>query len=52
MTAPVTIALGTAEKLGAKFSDIAAIIAGTSLHAGDVVDVSVPQASTITRGVG
>ena len=49
MTAPVTINLGTADKLHAKFSDVAAIIAGTSLHAGDVIDVSVPQASTITR---
>ena len=49
MTSPVTFNLGTADKLQAKFSDVAAIIAGTSLHAGDVVDVSVPQASTITR---
>ena len=49
MTAPVTVNLGTADKLHAKFSDVAAIIAGTSLHAGDVIDVSVPQASTITR---
>ena len=49
MTAPVTFELGTPDKLHAKFSDIAAIIAGTSLHAGDVIDVSVPQASTITR---
>ena len=52
MTSPVTIELGTADKLHAKFSDVAAIIAGTSLHAGDVVDVSVPQASTITRSAG
>ena len=49
MTAPVTILLGSADKLHAKFSDVAAIIAGTALHAGDVVDVSVPQASTISR---
>ena len=42
----------TADRLRAKFSDIAAIIAGTSLHAGDVIDVSVPQASTITRAAG
>ena len=52
MTSPVTINLGTADRLRAKFSDIAAIIAGTSLHAGDVIDVSVPQASTITRAAG
>ena len=52
MTAPVTFNLGNADKLHAKFSDVAAIIAGTSLHAGDVVDVSVPQASTITRAAG
>lgn len=50
MTAPVRVDLGPAERLHAKFVDIAAIIAGTRLHAGDVVDVSVPQASTITRG--
>ena len=50
MTAPVRVDLGTSDKLHAKFKDVAAIIAGTALHAGDVVDVSVPQASTIARG--
>jgi hypothetical protein len=48
MTTPVTFELGTATHLHAKYVDIAAIIAGTTLNAGDVIDVSVPQSSTIT----
>ena len=48
MDAPVTFSLGAPTHLMAKYKDVAAIIAGTTLHAGDVVDVSVPQASTIT----
>jgi cell division protein FtsQ len=48
MDAPVSVDLGTATQLRAKYEDVAAVIAGTALHAGDVLDVSVPQASTIT----
>ena len=45
---PITFLLGPASNLGAKYEDIAAVIARTTLHAGDVVDVSVPQAMTVT----
>jgi cell division protein FtsQ len=45
---PVTFLLGPASNLGAKYEDVAAVIARTTLHAGDVVDVSVPQAMTVT----
>ena len=48
LTAPVTIQLGSSAQLAQKYRDIASIIAGATLHPGDVVDVSVPQASTIT----
>ena len=45
---PITFLLGPASNLGAKYEDVAAVIARTTLHAGDVVDVSVPQAMTVT----
>jgi len=45
---PITFLLGPATNLGAKYEDVAAVIARTTLHAGDVVDVSVPQAMTVT----
>ena len=48
LTSPITITLGTTAQLDAKYRDIASVIAGATLHPGDVVDVSVPQASTIT----
>lgn len=48
MSTPVTFELGQADDLGAKYEAIAAVIAHTTLHAGDVVDVSVPQAVTVS----
>ena len=48
LTTPITIELGQATDLTAKYKDIASVIAGATLHPGDVLDVSVPQASTIT----
>ena len=48
MTTPVTVMLGQATDLTAKYKDVASVIAGATLHPGDVLDVSVPQASTIT----
>ena len=48
LTAPVRVDLGQATELPAKYQDIASVIAGATLHPGDVLDVSVPQASTIT----
>jgi cell division protein FtsQ len=48
LTTPVSFDLGPASDLGAKYEDVAAVIAHTTLHVGDVVDVSVPQAMTVT----
>ncbi|MEI8051249.1 MAG: FtsQ-type POTRA domain-containing protein [Actinomycetes bacterium] len=49
LTAPITVNLGSVAQLTEKYRDVASILAGASLHAGDVVDVSVPQASTISQ---
>ncbi len=48
LTTPVTVELGQATDLKAKYTDIASVIAGATLHPGDVLDVSVPQAPTIS----
>ena len=48
LTTPVRVDMGTATHLEEKYRDIASVIAGATLHPGDVIDVSVPQASTIT----
>ena len=45
---PVIVEMGQATELTQKYEDIAAVIAGATLHAGDVLDVSVPQSSTIS----
>ena len=43
LTSPLTVHLGTATELRRKYEAAAAILAGASLQAGDVIDVSVPQ---------
>ena len=48
LTTPVSVNLGTATELAQKYEDVASVIAGATLHPGDVLDVSVPQASTIS----
>jgi len=48
LTSPLTFVLGPASDLAAKYEDIAAVIHGATMHAGDVIDVSVPQAMTVT----
>ncbi len=45
---PVIIEMGQPTELGQKYEDIAAVVAGATLHAGDVLNVSVPQSSTIS----
>ena len=50
MTTPVLVDIGSVSQLTAKYEDISAILAGASLHNGDVIDVSVPQAPTVTPG--
>jgi len=42
------VVLGPASQLGAKFEDIAAIVAGAPPAAGSVIDVSVPQSPTVS----
>ena len=50
LTTPVAVDIGTATQLTAKYEDISAILAGAALHNGDVIDVSVPDAPTVTSG--
>jgi len=50
MTTPVSVDIGSASQLTAKYEDVSAILAGATLHNGDVIDVSVPQAPTVTPG--
>ena len=50
LSVPVTVDLGTATQLRAKYEDLAAILAGATLHAGQVIDVSVPDSPVVTGG--
>jgi hypothetical protein len=48
MTTPIFVNIGTATQLPAKYEDVSAMLSGTPLHNGDVIDVSVPDAPTVT----
>lgn len=48
LTTPLTFVLGPPSELSQKYEDIAAVIDHATVHEGDVVDVSVPQAMTVT----
>jgi cell division protein FtsQ len=48
MTTPIAVDVGTATQLPAKYEDVSSILAGATLHNGDVIDVSVPDAPTVT----
>ncbi len=50
MTTPIAVDIGTATALAAKYEDVSSILAGATLHNGDVIDVSVPDAPTVTEG--
>jgi cell division septal protein FtsQ len=50
MTTPIVVDLGTTSQLEAKYEDVASLLAGATLHDGDVLDVSVPDAPTVTGG--
>lgn len=50
MTTPVSVDLGSASQLRAKYEDVAAVLAGAPLVAGEVVDVSVPDSPTVGPG--
>jgi cell division septal protein FtsQ len=50
LTTPIAVNIGTAAELPAKYEDVSSILAGATLHNGDVIDVSVPGAPTVTPG--
>jgi cell division septal protein FtsQ len=50
MTTPILVNIGTATQLPAKYEDVTSLLAGATLHNGDVIDVSVPDAPTVTGG--
>jgi cell division protein FtsQ len=50
LTSPVTVNLGTMAQLPQKYEDVAAVLAGAPLTAGDVIDVSVPGSPVVTGG--
>jgi cell division protein FtsQ len=50
MTTPILVDLGSVAQLAQKYEDISAILSGATLHNGDVIDVSVPGAPTVTPG--
>ena len=51
MTTPIVVDIGSAAELTAKYEDVSSILAGATLHNGDVIDVSVPEAPTVTARV-
>ena len=48
LTTPVVVDVGSAAELTAKYEDVSSILAGGTLHDGDVIDVSVPDAATVS----
>jgi len=50
LTTPIEVDIGSASELTAKYEDVSAALAGATLSAGEVIDVSVPSAMTITPG--
>ena len=48
MNTPILVDMGDATQLHAKYEDVSAALAGAPLHVGDVIDVSVPGAMTVT----
>jgi cell division protein FtsQ len=48
MTTPIFVDIGSDSQLAAKYEDVSSILAGATLHNGDVIDVSVPDAPTVT----
>ncbi len=50
LTTPVVVDIGSATQLEAKYEDVSSILAGGTLHDGDVIDVSIPNAVTVTPG--
>jgi cell division protein FtsQ len=48
MTTPILVNIGDATQLQAKYEDVTALLAHATLHNGDIIDVSVPKAPTVT----
>ena len=48
MTTPILVNIGNASQLTAKYEDVTAMLASATLHDGDIIDVSVPGAPTVT----
>jgi hypothetical protein len=48
MTTPILVDIGDGTQLHAKYEDVSAALAGATLHDGDIIDVSVPGAMTVT----
>ncbi len=48
LTSPVTVDLGSSGALAQKYEAVAAVLAGASLHPGDVIDVTVPGSPVVT----
>ena len=48
MTTPILVNIGDSSQLPAKYEDVTALLAGATLHDGDIIDVSVPKAPTVT----
>lgn len=48
MTTPIAVDIGNATQLTEKYEDVSSVLAGATLHNGDVIDVSVPGAVTVT----
>jgi hypothetical protein len=48
MTTPILVNIGNASQLTAKYEDVTTMLANVPLHNGDIIDVSVPQAPTVT----
>jgi cell division protein FtsQ len=50
MTTPIVVDIGLPTQLTAKYEDVSSILAGATLHDGAIIDVSVPDAPTVTQG--
>jgi hypothetical protein len=50
MTTPIVVNIGLPTQLTAKYEDVSSILAGAALHDGAIIDVSVPDAPTVTQG--
>ena len=48
MTTPILVDIGNASQLTAKYEDVTTMLANVTLHTGDIIDVSVPGAPTVT----